>query len=165
MQVFRAVRNGVKLSSRRSRPMLRRSGFAGQARRPPVLKPACPKSPSSRRQEMIWISGKQEGNGPCLLSFPDVPDFLIQISLSPNSKLKTLSSLLSPISYPLYPIPSSLNVRLLFPGSIVFVFPETFWHLFFLKAHGQDKFPWGCFVARGGIFPSGTLHLKGSPAE
>ena len=33
---------------------------------------------SSRRQEIIWKSGKQEGNGPCLLSFPDVPDFLIQ---------------------------------------------------------------------------------------
>ena len=51
---------------------------ATEARRPPVWNPACPKSLSSRRQEIIWKSGKQEGNGPCLLSFPDVPDFLIQ---------------------------------------------------------------------------------------
>ena len=43
----------------------------------PRLKPACPKSLSSRRQEIIWKSGKQEGNGSSLLSFPDVPDFLI----------------------------------------------------------------------------------------
>ena len=44
------------------------------------LKPACPKSPASRRRETIWKSGKQEGNGPCLISFPDVPDFLIHFS-------------------------------------------------------------------------------------
>ena len=37
---------------------------------------------SSRRLEIIWKSGKQEGNGPCLLSFPDVPDFLIQLTWS-----------------------------------------------------------------------------------
>ena len=31
----------------------------------------------SKIQETIWKSGKQDGKGPCLLSFPDVPDFLI----------------------------------------------------------------------------------------
>ena len=60
-------------------------------------KPSSVFNPSSRRQEIIWKSGKQEGNGPCLLSFPDVPDFLIQPIWSsfdfdsdfPLSQLKT----------------------------------------------------------------------------
>ena len=70
-----------------------------------------PFNPSSRRQEIIWKSGKQEGNGPCLLSFPDVPDFLIQPIWSsfdfdsdfPLSQLKTQN--LCPLSYPLFSRP------------------------------------------------------------
>jgi len=38
----------------------------------------------------------------------------IAISLSPNSKLKTQNPKLSPLPYPLYPIPSSSDIRLLF---------------------------------------------------
>ena len=61
----------------------------------PRLKPACPKSLSSRRQEIIWKSGKKEGKGPCFLSFSDVPDFLIQPILShPDFRLTSFCYLI-----------------------------------------------------------------------